>query len=221
MHVESLLNERSDERRGEKRSPTRTCVGCGLPDDVSALLRLVVAEDEVAFDLAGGAFGRGAHLHGRPLCIERAPRGLARAFHGRGGAAKLDAALLGRRLVEACDRRMAGLLLAAHRSRALAIGTDAALEALEQGAALAVVAVDAGSVATTVEVVRCVTAGRAIAWSTRSELGALFGERTVAICAVRHPGIGAELKRMRAAADAGATATREGAGCSSRCPEAR
>jgi len=225
MHVESLLNERNDERRGERRGPARTCVGCGLRDDASALLRLVVAEDEIAFDLAGGAFGRGAHLHARPLCIEKAPRGLARAFQGQqqgqGGAAKVDSALLGRRLVEACNRRMAGLLLAAHRSRALAIGADAALEALEQGAPLAVVAVDAGTVATTAEVVRCVTAGRAIAWSTRSELGALFGERTVAICAVRHAGIGAELKRMRAAADAGATATREGAGCSSRCPEAR
>jgi ribosomal protein L7Ae-like RNA K-turn-binding protein len=134
---------------------------------------------------------------------------------------KLDGGELGRRLTEACHRRMAGLLLAAHRSGALAIGADAALAALERGAALAVVALDAGTVATTAEVAGCVATGRAIAWGTRSELGALFGERTVAICAVRHAGIGAELKRMRAAADAGVTATREGAGCSSRCPEAR
>jgi predicted RNA-binding protein YlxR (DUF448 family) len=216
--VESRVNEHGNERRGDKRSPTRTCVGCGLRDDAAALLRLVVAEDEVAFDLAGGAFGRGAHLHARPACIGKAPRGLARAFRG---PVNLDVGVLAGRLGEACDRRMAGLLLAAHRSRALAIGADAALSALEEGAPLAVVAVDAGTVATTVEVVRCVAAGRAIAWSTRSELGALFGERAVAICAVRHAGIGAELKRMRAAADAGATATREGAGCSSRCPEAR
>ena len=131
---------------------------------------------------------------------------------------------IGRRLVEACDRRMAGLLLAAHRSRALAIGADAALEALEQGAPLAVVAVDAGSVAETAEMQRCVAAGRAMAWRTRSELGGLLGERSVAICAVRHAGIAAELKRMRVAADAGAaattSATREGAECS-RFPEAR
>jgi hypothetical protein len=116
---------------------------------------------------------------------------------------------------------MAGLLLAAQRSRQLAVGADAALEALDRGAPLGVVAVDAGTIATTVEVLRCVAEGRTIAWSTRGELGALLGERSVAICAVRHAGIGVELKRMRAAADAGATATREGAGCSSRCPEAR
>jgi predicted RNA-binding protein YlxR (DUF448 family) len=228
MHVEMPLNERRDRKHG----PTRTCVGCGLRDDAAALLRLVVAEGEVAFDLAGGAFGRGAHLHGRPACIGKAPRGLARTLRfdrapasadstPPQGLASVDAGQLGRRLVEACDRRIAGLLLAAHRSRALAVGADAALEALGRGAPLAVVATDAGTIATTVEVVRCVAEGRAIAWSTRSELGSLFGEQSVAICAVRHAGIGAELKRMRAAADAGATATREGAGCSSRCPEAR
>jgi hypothetical protein len=119
---------------------------------------------------------------------------------------------------------MAGLLLAARRSGGLAIGADAAFEALGKGASLAVVAVDAGSVAETVEVQRCVAGGRAIAWRTRSELGSLLGERSVAICAVRHAGIAGELKRMRVAADAGAaattSATREGAECS-RFPEAR
>jgi len=224
-------SERKGARRGESRRPVRTCVGCGLRDDSSELLRIVATEDEVAFDLAGGAFGRGAHLHARPACIEKASRGLARGLglRPRGAGApletvKLDAAAIGRRLVEACERRMAGLLIAARRSRALAIGADAALEALEQGAPLAVVAVDAGSVAETAEVQRCVAGGRAIAWRTKTELGALLGERSVAICAVRHAGIAAELKRMRVAADAGAAATtsamREGAECS-RFPEAR
>jgi predicted RNA-binding protein YlxR (DUF448 family) len=225
MNVARPSNERESERkgarRGESRRPTRTCVGCGLRDDAAELLRLVAVEDEFAFDLAGGAFGRGAHLHARPACIEKAPRGLARGLRG---AVKTDTAAIGRRLVEACDRRMAGLLLAARRSRALAIGADAAIEALEPGAPLGVVAVDAGGVATTAEVQRCIAAGRAMAWRTRSELGSLLGERSVAICAVRHAGIAAELKRMRVAADAGAaattSATREGAECS-RFPEAR
>jgi hypothetical protein len=235
-------SERKGARRGESRRPTRTCVGCGLRDDAADLLRIVATGDEFAFDLAGGAFGRGAHLHARLACIEKAPRGLGRGLRGRPRravpaldarsregvrereAVKADPATIGRRLVEACDRRMAGLLLAAHRSRALAIGADAALEALEQGAPLAVVAIDAGSVAETAEMQRCVAAGRAMAWRTRSELGGLLGERSVAICAVRHAGIAAELKRMRVAADAGAaattSATREGAECS-RFPEAR
>jgi predicted RNA-binding protein YlxR (DUF448 family) len=225
VNVERSSNERDSERkgarRGESRRPTRTCVGCGLRDEASELLRIVATPDEFAFDLAGGAFGRGAHLHARPACIEKAPRGLARGFRG---AVKADPAAIGRCLVEACDRRMAGLLIAARRSHALAIGADAAIEALERGAPLGVIAVDAGSIAETAEVQRCVAGGRAIAWRTRSELGGLLGERSVAICAVRHAGIAAELKRMRVAADAGAaattSATREGAECS-RFPEAR
>jgi predicted RNA-binding protein YlxR (DUF448 family) len=225
MSVASPSNERDGERksarRGESRRPVRTCVGCGLRDGADELLRLVATPDEVAFDLAGGAFGRGVHLHARPACLEKAPKGLARGFRG---AVKADAAAIGRLLVEACDRRMAGLVLAARRSGALVVGADASFEALGRGAPLAVVAVDAGSVAETVEVQRCVTEGRAIAWRTRSELGGLLGERSVAICAVRHAGIAGELKRMRVAADAGAaattSATREGAECS-RFPEAR
>ncbi len=218
-----------DQRDDRKRSPTRTCVGCGLRDDASALVRLVVSDGEVAFDLAGGSFGRGAHGHARPECIAKAPRGLARAF--RAGV-RLDAAELGRRLVSACDRRMQGLLLAAHRLRALAIGADrvgGALRANRDGTdtgTLAVVAVDAGTVASSGNRVlaEAIAAGHAIAWSTKGELGGLLGEKAVAVCAVRHAGIAAELKRMRAAADAGVevtrAATKEGAGCS-RFPEAR
>ena len=74
---------------------------------------------------------------------------------------------------------------------------------------------------------RCVAEGRAIAWSSKSELGAMLGEGVVAICAIRHAGLAAEMKRVRAAADAGvaaqseeATRAREGARCSRR-PEAR
>jgi predicted RNA-binding protein YlxR (DUF448 family)/ribosomal protein L7Ae-like RNA K-turn-binding protein len=192
-------------------------VGCGLHDDAPSMVRLVVADDDVAFDLAGGAFGRGAHLHARPECIARAPRGIARSFRRE---VKIDAAELGRRLAVACDRRMAGLLLAARRTRELSIGRDAAMEALRRGPALAVVAVDAGGVAASTEVETAVREGRAIAWKTKSELGGLLGEEAIAICAVRHAGIAGELKILRAAADAGAAMTREGAGCSS-SPEAR
>lgn len=230
MHVEMPLREREPQqhegaRPGESRGPVRTCVGCGERDEAAALLRFVVIEGaggagEIAFDLAGGAFGRGGHVHARTACLEKAPRGLGRAFRG---AARADAAAIGQRLVEACDRRTSGLLMAAHRTRALAVGADAAFEALAKGAPLAVVAADAGSVALAAEVQGCAADGRAIAWGTKNRLGGLLGERSVAICAVRHAGIAAELKRVRAAADAGSAArqsTREGAECS-RFPEAR
>jgi predicted RNA-binding protein YlxR (DUF448 family) len=200
-------------------------VGCGLHDDAADMLRLLVADGVVAFDLAGGGFGRGAHLHPRAKCIGMASRGLARAF---GGPVDAEPARLGALLVEACSRRMVGLLLAAHRLRALCIGADAAIEAMNRDAPLLLVASDAGSIVRDSAVARCIAEGRAIAWSTKDELGALLRDGSVAICAVLHPGIAAELKKMRVAADAGLaiatdetreTVTREGAGC--RSPEAR
>jgi predicted RNA-binding protein YlxR (DUF448 family) len=199
-------------------------VGCGARDDASTTVRLVVAESEVVFDLAGGSFGRGAHVHTSADCIAKAPRGIARAF--RNGSVRVTAAELGERLVAACDRRMVGLLLSARRIRALAIGQYAAIHALDArrgtqgGSILAIVATDAGNVARTAAVEEAIATGRAVAWKTKSELGALLGEESVAICGVCHAGIAGELKTLRAAADAGATATREGAGCSRR-PEAR
>ncbi len=181
-------------------------MGCGLRDGASKLVRLIVAEDVIVFDLAGGAFGRGAHLHARPECLAKAPRGLARLLK----SPPPEAAELGRRLVAACDRSMSGLLLTARRVGALAVGADASAQAVGRGAPLLVLAVDAGTVAERREVQAAVAEGRAIAWRTRSELGGLLGEAQVAICAVRHEGIAAKLKSLRAAADAGATMTREG-----------
>jgi predicted RNA-binding protein YlxR (DUF448 family) len=201
-------------------------VGCGARDDASTTVRLVVAGGEVAFDLAGGSFGRGAHVHRSADCIARAPRGIARAFPGafQEGRARVTPAELGERLVSACDRRMVGLLLSARRIRALAIGQNATLDALRRSqgdSILAIVATDAGgSIVRRAEVEEAVRAGHAVAWKTKSELGALLGEESVAICGVFHAGIAGELKTLRAAADAGAAATREGAGCSRR-PEAR
>jgi predicted RNA-binding protein YlxR (DUF448 family) len=214
---------KSEPRRVPKR-PVRTCVGCGQSDDATAMVRLVLADDgEVAFDLAGGAFGRGAHVHARPACLEKAPRGLSRAFKQE---VRADARAVGEALVAACDRRAAGLVMAARRTGALAVGADASLEAVRRGAPLVVVAVDAGTVAARREVERAVAEGRAVAWKTKSDLGAWIGEDSVAMLAVRHAGIAGELMTLRAAADAGVSmmtttrATREGARCS-KSPEAR
>ena len=213
--MQDTVEERQERPR---KHPERTCVGCGLQDDPSAMLRLVVAEDEVAFDLAGGAFGRGAHVHPRPDCLAKVQRGLARSFKRE---IKTSAVELAERLATACDRRMTGLALAARRAGALAIGADAALGALRRGAPLVIVAVDAATIAHAVEVEQAVAEGRALAWKTKNDLGTLLGEEAVAICAVLHAGFAKELRDMRAAADAAAATIREGAECSSRRPEAR
>jgi predicted RNA-binding protein YlxR (DUF448 family) len=215
----SVLNEAMNQRTDDERRTTRTCVGCGARDDATAMVRLSIAGGEVVFGAALHR-GRGAHLHARVDCIAKAPRGLSRAFKGD---IHVDAAELGRRLVMACERRTSGLLLAARRRHSLAIGADAATAALRDGAPLVVVAIDAGSVRKSLEVQRAIGAGSALAWKTKSEIGALFGGGAVACFAVRDASIAAELIRVRAAADAGAavaTVTGEGAECSRR-PEAR
>lgn len=207
---------------GTRQARSRTCVGCGICDGASALVRLVVGPaDEVAFDLAGGSFGRGAYLHARESCLGKARGGLARSFRRQPWT---NAAELGEKLVAACDVRMAGLLLAARRMQAVAIGAEAALGALRLDGppALAIVAGDAGTIAGRDEVARAAAAGMAIVWNTRNGLGVLLGEQAVALCVVRHQAIAAELTKMRACADAGAMAMRkrEGTECSRR-PEAR
>jgi predicted RNA-binding protein YlxR (DUF448 family) len=219
------MNETMNGQTVDEKRTARSCVGCGVRDDRAAMVRISIAGGEVVFDALfhrGGGLGRGAHVHPRAACLAKAPRGLARAFKT---SVNVDSAELGRRLSDACDRRMVGLLLAARRTGSLAIGADAARSALRGGAGgaggapLAIVAVDAGSVRESIEVEQAISEGRAIAWKTKSDLGGLLGEKAVALCAVRHGGIASELKLMRAAADAGMAATREGAEC--RRPEAR
>lgn len=217
-------------RDREQRGPTRTCVGCGHRSPALELVRVVIADEMpaddasgpaelasargdagVVFDLRGGSFGRGAHIHARASCLSKAPRGIARSFRRDPG---VDSRELGRRLLVACDRRMTGLFLAARRMGCLTVGTAASLEAIRQDAPLAIIAVDAGAIVSCLEVAGAIAAGRAIAWKEKNELGALLGEQTVAICAVRNEALAAELKRMCAVASAGAAAIREGDECS-------
>jgi hypothetical protein len=201
------------------------------------MVHVVVVEGELVVDglfarsgaLRGpGARGRGAHVHPRLECLGRARAGLSRALRAPVSASAAD---LGAGILAACERRMEGLLLSARRIGAVAAGADAAFAAARRGAPLLLVAVDAGAVAEKAEVAGAVAAGRAVAWRTKADLGRLLGEAAVAICAVDHGAIAAELKKVRAAADAAAAAQatdsddvvsaelREGARC--RRPEAR
>jgi predicted RNA-binding protein YlxR (DUF448 family) len=201
--------DKTTRRPAKDAKHARTCVGCGLRDEPAAMARVAVVGGEV---VCGVTIGRGAHLHPRAACITKAPRRLPRALRAE---VRIDAPELGRRLVVAADRAMVKLFLAARRARALDIGGDS-------DAALVVVAVDAGA-PTVQRLAGPVSAGRAIAWKTKSELGALLGEPAVAFCGIHDVGIAAQLVRLRAATDAGmqvARTIREGAECS-RCPEAR
>ncbi len=58
-----------------RKTPVRTCVGCGISADKRELTRVVRnTEGEVALDLTGKANGRGAYLHQNAECFETAVR---------------------------------------------------------------------------------------------------------------------------------------------------
>jgi predicted RNA-binding protein YlxR (DUF448 family) len=163
-------------------------------------LRLVLGGEHVVVDVAGGAFGRGAHVHPTFTCLQKACKsGLARAFKAKVHANVVE---LAEQVERGYDRRITGLVLGARRAGHLAIGQDAALDAKE--APLYVVACDAGSVANRTEVRKAVSEGRAVVWKNKAALGALFGanEAGVAIFAVAHAKIAAEIREARSRSEA-------------------
>lgn len=170
---------------GLKRGPERTCIGCGRKEDPEALLRLVVdASGEVAVDLAGKAFGRGAWIHASPACLDKGgKRGLSKSFRAtvRAGPEALAAAI-----VQAAERRVTGLLMAALRSKQAVLGADAVTERAAQGQIeLLVVACDSAATAGLPVVTRAIAEGRAVAWGTKSRLGALAGRAEVAVLGIQ------------------------------------
>jgi predicted RNA-binding protein YlxR (DUF448 family) len=194
-----------------RRERSRTCVGCQERVPVSAqdsMLRVVLGSSPssgergarkhgVAVDVAGSAFGRGAHIHATRECLVKACRGgLSRAFRCEVVA---DASVLASDVVAGMDRRVEGLLLGARRAGILAFGEDAR-EAVQNGAPLVVIACDAGASAGRA-VAQAVAEGRALVWRTKATLGALFARSEVAMVAIRHEGVASEIRRARSLAD--------------------
>src|SRR6185437_4183466 len=59
-----------------RRMPQRTCIACREEEGKRALIRIVrTAELRVAIDDSGRANGRGAYLHPRRTCWEKALKG--------------------------------------------------------------------------------------------------------------------------------------------------
>jgi predicted RNA-binding protein YlxR (DUF448 family)/ribosomal protein L7Ae-like RNA K-turn-binding protein len=189
-----IHNERVEqpEAGGPSRARTRSCVGCGervdlLGPEASDLVRLVFGPDgTVCVDAHDGSFGRGAHVHGRGACLERAVKGgLARSAKARvttlvneAGAEPLSAQALALAIQRSMARRIEGLVTAAVRSRRLAHGADAVTSACRRGdAALVMVACDAAAAAELTEVRRAVSEGRAVAWGSKQLLGQMVTEK--------------------------------------------
>ncbi len=171
---------------GGAAPPVRTCVGCGEEATQASLVRLVLTEDAeypVAVDLVGKAFGRGAWVHPAPSCLAgAAKRGLARSFKAQ---VKVQPEALVAQLAVAGGRRLTGLLLAAHRSRKLAVGADAVTDAVQRGEAQLVwLAEDAAAASRLSAVGLARQADELVEWGTKAQLGAALGRAEAAIVAV-------------------------------------
>lgn len=58
-----------------RKTPTRTCTGCGLSSDKRGFVRIVRTPDgHVELDPTGKANGRGAYLCADPDCYEKATK---------------------------------------------------------------------------------------------------------------------------------------------------
>jgi len=174
----------------------RTCVGCRASGSPQDLLRLVVGPDgQVAPDLSGGAFGRGAWVHPRPSCLADAVRGGL----SRGLKTKVTTNLeqVTRDLRSAAARRTFSLLQAALRAKKAALGTTALEEAERDGSVeLLVLAGDARASAELPAVTRLVAKGRVRLFKTKAELGAAFGRDELALVGLLSPDLSQEVSRM-------------------------
>ena len=148
-------------------------------------------------------------MHPRRSCFELAvKRGLARSARARIHA---DVDTLLAELAEQATRRATGLLAAAQRARHLAIGSAAVQEAAQRGeVSLMVVAGDAAAAAHLGEVLKAQEEGRAIVWTDKATLGAIFGRGEVGVVAVTDDGIASALRRATAAVSPGNASTAPG-----------
>lgn len=183
------------ENRVSEMRHQRTCIGCTKTGVPEGMVRLVLGDaGDVAVDAAGGAFGRGAHVHASHDCIEAACHGgLSRAFKRD---VRLEPAALRASIREAYIRRAAGMILGARRAGHLAVGTESVLDAWnsKKKPGLVVMAADAGSIVSRFE--RAVAEGRAVVFGTKPELGELFGSSETAVFAVCHDGVARALQHV-------------------------
>ena len=173
---------------------TRSCVGCRQTEPREALMRFVVAGDPptLVADVRRRAPGRGASVHPRFRCVDAAV--LTGGFRRALGVNPGEARDLASAAASQYERRAQGLLLAAQRSKNLAIGTEAVRDALtERRVRMLVVAKDAGGSRQDLTDAAARLGKSCLVWSNKEDLGKLFGRTTLSILAVLDQGIADEL----------------------------
>ena len=181
--------------RGEK-APERTCTGCRKAAHPRELVRLVSLPDgRIALDPKASSGGRGAWVHPTRGCVEATVKRHAAERSLKVEVQRdLDAGALLASLREAIARKAASLLVVASRVRGITIGVEASAEALERGRVhLVVVARDAGQTASGLAADGTEGGPRVLRFSTKTELGGVFGRGEVALLALTDPRIAAEL----------------------------
>jgi uncharacterized protein len=181
----------------------RACVGCRQRDDREELLRFVAGGErgamQVAPDIRRRAPGRGVSVHPRYRCVDAAVRSgaLRRAFGLGAEGSDVSARQLSQSAAEQYDRRAAGLLKAGQRARKLVVGTEAVRVALHSGGVhVLLIAKDAEG--SRDELTRAAErlGARCLVWSTKDELGRLFGRAMLSIVGVLDAGIATELRHV-------------------------
>jgi predicted RNA-binding protein YlxR (DUF448 family)/ribosomal protein L7Ae-like RNA K-turn-binding protein len=179
------MNDASDAgaRKGSRRNSTRTCASCGEEASPEQLVRFVRSDDAQVYpDLKGSLPGRGAWLHPRPECLKKIGPALAKSFKARIDTTSSEAIS---RLASAGRVRVRHLLGAGRRERLVAEGSELTEEAWNLGqAALVLVAEDARSAADLTAVRQAVARGQARVFSTKSDLGRIFGRPELGVLAV-------------------------------------
>jgi predicted RNA-binding protein YlxR (DUF448 family) len=180
----------------------RACVGCRQRDDREELLRFVAGGHplQLAPDIRRRAPGRGVSVHPRYRCVAAAVRsGALRRGLGVGAdlVSEVSARQLSQSAAEQYDRRAAGLLKAGQRARKLVVGTEAVRVALHAGGVhVLLIAKDAEG--SRDELTRAAErlGARCLVWSTKEELGRLFGRAMLSIVGVLDVGIATELRHV-------------------------
>jgi len=186
-------------RRAEREGQTRTCIGCRQFDQQENLLRVVAAPDgTIAFDLAGGTFGRGAWVHPRAECLSKSVKGLSHAFRA---PIAVTAREMHECLVTTAWRRAEALVRSAKGAGRLHYGADAGANVWFLGkVSLVILAHDAQSTLDLSWVRAAQDAGRAIVGPSKSILGNWCGQELVAVAAIADAGLAKAIGRSMALA---------------------
>jgi predicted RNA-binding protein YlxR (DUF448 family) len=191
----------TEQAQGPEERPIseRTCAGCRVREDRDELLRFAHVPDHdqaLVPDFAGRLGGRGLWVHPRTSCLRKAVRGgFARALRS---AVEVSFDELRAQSSALLERRVGGLLLAAKRRRALALGTDAVRLALKDSrsactAHFLLVAKDAAGRREEIIADATERSVAVIELSTKRSLGQLTGKDELGYLAVLDLQIGREI----------------------------